>query len=111
MSLHDMERSARRRLSSAFQNYIRLPKWTIAARVELYGHDGLSIPLCSLGGPALPLLLSGFTARRRVSTAKISDARGFLRRPLLSLPMMATPVAIALGVDDWMFHPQLGILQ
>ena len=53
-----------------------------------------------------PLMLGVFAARH-ASTAKF-PLRG-LARTIFILPMMATPVAIAL-VWTMMFHPQLGVL-
>src|SRR6266480_3356606 len=80
-------------------NYIRLP--SDARFVESVWHT-LVYTLLSV---ALPLLLGTLAA---VVFHSIYPMRGFLRG-LFILPMMATPVAIAL-VWTMMFHPQLGIL-
>jgi multiple sugar transport system permease protein len=80
-------------------NYIRLPSDT--RFVESVWHTLVYTAL----SVALPLLLGTFAAV--VFHAKF-PMRGFLRG-LFILPMMATPVAIAL-VWTMMFHPQLGIL-
>jgi len=80
-------------------NYIRLPG--DARFVESVWHT-LVYTVLSV---ALPLLLGTLAAV--VFHAKF-PMRGFLRG-LFILPMMATPVAIAL-VWTMMFHPQLGIL-
>jgi multiple sugar transport system permease protein len=80
-------------------NYIRLP--SDARFVESVWHTLVYTAL----SVALPLLLGTLAAV--VFHAKF-PMRGFLRG-LFILPMMATPVAIAL-VWTMMFHPQLGIL-
>ncbi len=80
-------------------NYIRLP--SDARFVELVWHTLVYTAL----SVALPLVLGTLAAV--VFHAKF-PMRGFLRG-LFILPMMATPVAIAL-VWTMMFHPQLGIL-
>ena len=80
-------------------NYIRLPGY--ARFVESVWHT-LVYTVLSV---ALPLVLGTLAAV--VFHAKF-PMRGFLRG-LFILPMMATPVAIAL-VWTMMFHPQLGIL-
>ena len=80
-------------------NYIRLP--SDARFVESIGHTLLYTALSVV----LPLMLGTFAAV--VFHAKF-PMRGLLRG-LFILPMMATPVAIAL-VWTMMFHPQLGIL-
>jgi multiple sugar transport system permease protein len=80
-------------------NYIRLPSDT--RFVESVWHTLVYTAL----SVALPLILGTLAAV--VFHAKF-PMRGFLRG-LFILPMMATPVAIAL-VWTMMFHPQLGIL-
>src|SRR5437660_1463191 len=80
-------------------NYIRLP--SDARFVESVWHTLVYTAL----SVALPLLLGTLAAV--VFHAKF-PMRGLLRG-LFILPMMATPVAIAL-VWTMMFHPQLGIL-
>jgi multiple sugar transport system permease protein len=80
-------------------NYIRLP--SDARFVESVWHTLVYTAL----SVALPLALGTLAAV--VFHAKF-PMRGFLRG-LFILPMMATPVAIAL-VWTMMFHPQLGIL-
>ncbi len=80
-------------------NYLRLP--ADPRFVESVWHTLLYTALSVL----LPLLLGTLAAV--VFHAKF-PARGFLRG-LFILPMMATPVAIAL-VWTMMFHPQLGVL-
>jgi multiple sugar transport system permease protein len=80
-------------------NYIRLPG--DARFVESIGHT-LVYTVLSV---ALPLLFGTLAA---VIFNNRFPMRGFLRG-LFILPMMATPVAIAL-VWTMMFHPQLGIL-
>ena len=80
-------------------NYIRLPSDT--RFVESIGHTLIYTAL----SVAFPLVLGTFAAV--VFHVKF-PMRGFLRG-LFILPMMATPVAIAL-VWTMMFHPQLGIL-
>jgi multiple sugar transport system permease protein len=80
-------------------NYLRLPGDT--RFLEAIGHTLLYTAL----SVALPLVLGTFCAwvfHQRF------PARGFLRG-IFIMPMMATPVAIAL-VWTMMFHPQLGIL-
>src|SRR5258708_24144732 len=80
-------------------NYIRLPG--DARFVESVWHTLVYTAL----SVALPLLLGTLAAV--VFHAKF-PMRGFLRR-LFILPMMATPVAVAL-VWTMMFHPQLRVL-
>jgi len=80
-------------------NYIRLP--SDARFVESIAHTLVYTAL----SVALPLLLGTLAAV--IFHAKF-PMRGFFRG-LFILPMMATPVAIAL-VWTMMFHPQLGIL-
>src|SRR6202171_4657550 len=80
-------------------NYIRLPSDT--RFVESVGHTLVYAAL----SVALPLVLGTLAA---VVFHTKFPMRGFLRG-LFILPMMATPVAIAL-VGTMMFHPQLGIL-
>jgi multiple sugar transport system permease protein len=80
-------------------NYLRLP--TDPRFVESIGHTLVYTALSVL----LPLVLGTLAAI--VFHAKF-PLRGLLRG-LFILPMMATPVAIAL-VWTMMFHPQLGIL-
>lgn len=80
-------------------NYLRLP--SDPRFVESVGHTLVYTALSVL----LPLLLGTLAAV--VFHARF-PLRGFLRG-LFILPMMATPVAIAL-VWTMMFHPQLGIL-
>ena len=80
-------------------NYVRLPN--DPRFVEAVGHTILYTALSVL----LPLIFGTFAAV--VFHAKF-PARGFLRGVFI-MPMMATPVAIAL-VWTMMFHPQLGVL-
>ena len=80
-------------------NYFRLPSDT--RFVESVEHTLVYTAL----SVALPLLLGTLAA---VAFNNRFPMRGFLRG-LFILPMMATPVAIAL-VWTMMFHPQLGIL-
>ncbi len=80
-------------------NYIRLP--SDSRFVESIGHTLVYTALSVV----LPLAFGTFAAV--VFHAKF-PMRGFLRG-LFIMPMMATPVAIAL-VWTMMFHPQLGIL-
>ena len=82
-----------------FANYLRLP--SDARFVESVWHT-LVYTLLSV---ALPLILGTLAA---VVFNNRFPLRGFIRG-LFILPMMATPVAIAL-VWTMMFHPQLGIL-
>jgi multiple sugar transport system permease protein len=82
-----------------FANYLRLP--TDARFVESIGHTLVYTAL----SVALPLILGTLAA---VIFNNKFPLRGFFRG-LFILPMMATPVAIAL-VWTMMFHPQLGIL-
>jgi multiple sugar transport system permease protein len=82
-----------------FANYVRLPN--DPRFVEAVGHTILYTALSVL----LPLIFGTFAAV--VFHAKF-PARGFLRGVFI-MPMMATPVAIAL-VWTMMFHPQLGVL-
>ena len=82
-----------------FANYLRLPN--DPRFVEAVGHT-IAYTLLSV---VLPLILGTFAAV--VFHANFAG-RGFLRG-LFIMPMMATPVAIAL-VWTMMFHPQLGVL-
>jgi multiple sugar transport system permease protein len=82
-----------------FANYLRLP--TDARFVESVWHTLVYTAL----SVALPLILGTLAAV--IFNTKF-PLRGFFRG-LFILPMMATPVAIAL-VWTMMFHPQLGIL-
>src|SRR5260370_12226302 len=98
MSLHEWKVGGARTFVG-LANYVRLPN--DARFVESVGHT-LVYTMLSV---ALPLLLGTLAAV--VFHAKF-PMRGFLRG-LFILPIMATPVAIAL-VWTMMFHPQLGIL-
>jgi multiple sugar transport system permease protein len=80
-------------------NYMRLPSDT--RFVESIGHTLVYSALSVV----LPLIFGTFAA---VVFHMKFPMRGFLRG-LFIMPMMATPVAIAL-VWTMMFHPQLGIL-
>jgi multiple sugar transport system permease protein len=80
-------------------NYLRLP--TDPRFVEAIGHTIFYTALSVL----LPLLFGTFAA---VVFHQKFPGRGFLRGVFI-MPMMATPVAIAL-VWTMMFHPQLGVL-
>jgi multiple sugar transport system permease protein len=80
-------------------NYIRLP--SDARFVESVGHTLVYTALSVV----LPLLLGTLAA---VVFNTRFPMRGFFRG-LFIMPMMATPVAIAL-VWTMMFHPQLGVL-
>jgi len=80
-------------------NYIRLPSDT--RFVESIGHTLVYAALSVV----LPLIFGTFAA---VVFHTKFPMRGFLRG-IFIMPMMATPVAIAL-VWTMMFHPQLGIL-
>ncbi|MES5488290.1 sugar ABC transporter permease [Bradyrhizobium sp. INPA03-11B] len=80
-------------------NYLRLP--TDPRFVEAVGHT-LSYTALSV---LLPLVFGTLAA---VVFHQKFAARGFLRG-IFIMPMMATPVAIAL-VWTMMFHPQLGVL-
>jgi multiple sugar transport system permease protein len=80
-------------------NFVRLPN--DPRFVEAIGHTMLYTALSVL----LPLVFGTFAA---VVFHQKFPARGFLRGVFI-MPMMATPVAIAL-VWTMMFHPQLGIL-
>ena len=82
-----------------FANYLRLP--ADPRFVESVVHTIVYTALSVL----LPLLLGTFAA---VVFHQKFLGRGFLRA-LFIMPMMATPVAIAL-VWTMMFHPQLGVL-
>jgi multiple sugar transport system permease protein len=82
-----------------FSNYLRLP--ADPRFVEAIGHT-LSYTALSV---LLPLVLGTFAA---VIFHARFPGRGLLRA-LFIMPMMATPVAIAL-VWTMMFHPQLGVL-
>lgn len=98
MSLHEWKVGAPTTFVG-FANYFRLPG--DARFVESVWHTLVYTVLSVV----LPLLLGTFAAL--VFHAKI-PMRGLLRG-LFILPMMATPVAIAL-VWTMMFHPQLGVL-
>lgn len=80
-------------------NYLRLPSDPrfVEAVVHTIVYTALSV--------LLPLVFGTFAA---VVFHQRFPARGFLRG-LFIMPMMATPVAIAL-VWTMMFHPQLGVL-
>jgi multiple sugar transport system permease protein len=80
-------------------NFMRLP--TDPRFVEAIGHTIFYTALSVL----LPLLFGTFAA---VVFHQKFTGRGFLRGVFI-MPMMATPVAIAL-VWTMMFHPQLGVL-
>ena len=80
-------------------NYLRLPN--DPRFVEAVGHTVVYTALSVL----LPLILGTFAA---VVFHANFPGRGFLRGVFI-MPMMATPVAIAL-VWTMMFHPQLGVL-
>ncbi len=80
-------------------NYIRLP--TDPRFVEAVGHT-ITYTLLSV---ILPVIFGTFAA---VIFHQKFPFRGFLRG-LFIMPMMATPVAVAL-VWTMMFHPQLGVL-
>jgi multiple sugar transport system permease protein len=80
-------------------NYLRLPN--DPRFVEAVGHTILYTALSVL----LPLILGTLAA---VVFHQKFPGRGFLRGVFI-MPMMATPVAIAL-VWTMMFHPQLGVL-
>ncbi len=82
-----------------FSNYLRLP--SDPRFIEAVGHTLLYTALSVL----LPLIFGTFAAV--VFHAKF-PFRGILRA-IFIMPMMATPVAIAL-VWTMMFHPQLGVL-
>jgi multiple sugar transport system permease protein len=82
-----------------FSNYLRMPN--DPRFVEAVGHT-LYYTVLSV---VLPLLFGTFAA---VVFHSKFPMRGFLRG-LFIMPMMATPVAIAL-VWTMMFHPQLGVL-
>ena len=82
-----------------FANYLRLP--TDPRFVEVVGHTLVYTALSVL----LPVVFGTFAAV--VFHAKF-PFRGVLRA-IFIMPMMATPVAIAL-VWTMMFHPQLGVL-
>ncbi len=80
-------------------NYLRLP--TDPRFVEAVGHTIVYTAL----SVALPLVLGTLAA---VVFHQKFPGRGFLRGVFI-MPMMATPVAIAL-VWTMMFHPQLGVM-
>lgn len=82
-----------------FANYLRLP--TDPRFVEAVGHTLVYTALSVV----LPLVLGTFAA---VIFHANFRGRGILRAVFI-MPMMATPVAIAL-VWTMMFHPQLGVL-
>ena len=98
MSLHEWKVGAPT-IFVGLSNYLRLP---IDPRfVEAVGHT-ITYTLLSV---ILPLIFGTFAAT--IFHQKF-PLRGFLRG-LFIMPMMATPVAIAL-VWTMMFHPQLGVL-
>jgi multiple sugar transport system permease protein len=98
MSLHEWKVGAPTTFVG-ISNYLRMP--ADQRFVEAVGHT-LYYTILSV---VLPLILGTFAAV--VFHAKF-PMRGFLRG-LFIMPMMATPVAIAL-VWTMMFHPQLGVL-
>ncbi len=98
MSLHEWKIGAAPAFSG-LANYARLP--TDQRFVESVGHTLFYTALSVI----LPLILGTLAA---VLFNTRFPLRGFLRG-LFILPMMATPVAIAL-VWTMMFHPQLGVL-
>jgi len=98
MSLHEWKVGAPTTFVG-LSNYLRMPN--DQRFVESVGHT-LYYTILSV---VLPLILGTFAAV--VFHAKF-PMRGFLRG-LFIMPMMATPVAIAL-VWTMMFHPQLGVL-
>ena len=98
MSVNEWKVGASTRFVGA-ENYLRLA--TDARFLEAVWHTLLYTVLSVV----LPLVLG--TAAACVFHARF-PARGFLRG-LFIMPMMATPVAIAL-VWTMMFHPQLGVL-
>jgi multiple sugar transport system permease protein len=98
MSLHEWKVGSKPTFVG-LANYIRLPSDT--RFVESIGHTLVYSALSVV----LPLAFGTFAA---VVFHNKFPMRGFLRG-LFIMPMMATPVAIAL-VWTMMFHPQLGIL-
>ena len=98
MSVNEWKVGASTRFVGA-ENYLRLA--TDARFLDAVWHTLLYTALSVV----LPLVLG--TAAACVFNARF-PARGFLRG-LFIMPMMATPVAIAL-VWTMMFHPQLGVL-
>jgi multiple sugar transport system permease protein len=98
MSLHEWKVGSKPTFVG-LANYFRLPSDT--RFVESVGHTLVYTAL----SVALPLLLGTLAA---VVFNNRFPMRGFFRG-LFILPMMATPVAIAL-VWTMMFHPQLGVL-
>jgi len=98
MSLHEWKVGSAPRFVG-FANYLRLPG--DARFVDAIGHTLLYTALSVI----FPLLFGTLAA---VVFHTKFPMRGFLRGVFI-LPMMATPVAIAL-VWTMMFHPQLGIL-
>ena len=98
MSLHEWKIGGATTFAG-FANYLRLPG--DARFVDSVWHTFLYTALSVI----LPILLGTFAAL--VFHVKF-PLRGLLRG-LFILPMMATPVAIAL-VWTMMFHPQLGVL-
>jgi multiple sugar transport system permease protein len=98
MSLHEWKVGSKPTFVG-LANYLRLPSDT--RFVESVGHTLVYTAL----SVALPLLLGTLAA---VVFNNRFPLRGFFRG-LFILPMMATPVAIAL-VWTMMFHPQLGVL-
>ena len=98
MSLHEWKVGSKPTFVG-LANYIRLP--SDARFVESVGHTLIYTALSVV----LPLLFGTLAA---VVFNNRFPMRGFFRG-LFILPMMATPVAIAL-VWTMMFHPQLGVL-
>ena len=98
MSLHEWKVGSAPKFVG-LANYIRLP--SDSRFVESIGHTLVYTALSVV----LPVIFGTFAAV--IFHAKF-PMRGFLRG-LFIMPMMATPVAIAL-VWTMMFHPQLGIL-
>ena len=98
MSMHEWKVGEPIKFVGLF-NYLRLPKDPrfVEAIWNTLVYTALSV--------ILPMLLGTFAA---VVFHKKFPMRGFLRG-LFIMPMMATPVAIAL-VWTMMFHPQLGVL-
>ncbi len=98
MSLHEWKVGSKPTFVG-LANYIRLPSDT--RFVESIGHTLVYSALSVV----LPLIFGTFAA---VVFHTKFPMRGFLRG-IFIMPMMATPVAIAL-VWTMMFHPQLGVL-
>ena len=98
MSLHEWKVGAPTTFVGLF-NYLRMPR--DPRFVEAVGHTLVYTALSVI----LPLIFGTLAA---VVFHQRFPLRGFLRG-LFIMPMMATPVAIAL-VWTMMFHPQLGVL-